>query len=63
MKSIYLCLMILCAIAVAGCGKKDNTLAEEDITADQIAQYEKDLAAATGDDAYEDAMDGDDASE
>lgn len=61
MKSIYLCLTITCAIAVAGCSKEGSSLAEENITEDQIAQYEADLAAASGDDAYEEDMEGDDA--
>ena len=57
MKSTFFCLVVLCAIAVAGCAKKENSLAEEGITEDAIAKYEADLAAVSGDDAYEDTAD------
>ena len=59
MKSIYLCLMVMCAIAFAGCDKEQSSLAEEGITEDEIAKYEAELAAISGDDAYEDAVDND----
>ena len=64
MKSIYLCLVIFCAtIAVAGCGggSEETSLATEDVTADDIAKYEAELAAISGDDSYEDTLDADDA--
>ena len=55
MKSIYLCLMVLCAIAVAGCGApEDNKLATDGATADDFAKYEAELAAVSGDDSYAD---------
>lgn len=57
MKSVYLCLMFLCAVALAGCAEEKSSLAEEDITADDIAKYEEELAAISGDDAYEEGMD------
>ena len=66
MKSIYLCLIVFCAaIAVSGCGEaqQESTLADGGVTADEIAHYEADLAAVTGDEAYEDATDDDDAAE
>ena len=59
MKSIYLCLLVMCAIAVAGCGKEESSLAEEGITEDAIAKYEEELAAISGDEAYDDAVDDD----
>lgn len=61
MKSVYLCLAVCAAISVSGCsGKKESSLADEGVTADAIAQYEAELAAVSGDDAYDDA-EGDDA--
>ncbi len=59
MKSTFLCLMVVCAIAVAGCDKKENSLAEEGITKDDIAKYEEELAAVSGDAAYEGVADDD----
>lgn len=64
MKSVYVCLLVFCAaIAVAGCDeqREGTSLANEGVTADEIAQYEADLAAVTGDDAYADVEDADDA--
>ena len=63
MKSIYVCLAVFCAtLAVAGCGNSEvNSLAEEGITADEIAKYEEDLAAVSGGEAYAEEMEaGDD---
>lgn len=62
MKSICVYLVLFCAaFAVAGCGEpEDNTLAEEGITADEIAKYEAELAAVTGDEAYAEEMESDD---
>ena len=62
MKSIYLCLVVFCAtIAVSGCGEtKETKLATEGVTADDIAKYEADLAAVSGGESYEDALDADD---
>lgn len=63
MKLVYVCLLVFCAtIAIAGCDEqKDGTsLANEGVTADQIAQYEADLAAVSGDEAYADSQDDDD---
>jgi len=51
MKSLYLCLVVFCAtIAVPGCGggSEENTLAEGDLTAEDFARYEEELAAVTG---------------
>ena len=60
MKSIYLSLMVLCFIAVAGCGKQEeNTLATDGATADDYAKYEEELAAVSGGESYEDAEDAD----
>ncbi len=55
MKSIWLCLLVICAIVVAGCDKQETSLADEGITEDDIAKYEAELAAVSGDAAYEDA--------
>jgi len=65
MKSVYLCLMVLCAtIAVTGCGApEDNALATDSATADDFAKYEEELAAVSGDDSYEEEEAGDDAAE
>ena len=61
MKSVYICLVVICAIGVVGCSKEEGTsLAEEGVTADAIAQYEADLAAVQGEDAYEEELAGDD---
>lgn len=60
MKSVYVCLLVFCAsIAVAGCESKqgDTSLANEGVTADQIAQYEAEINAVSGDDAYADVVD------
>lgn len=53
MKSVYACLVVfVLAISLAGCGgKKENSLANENLTEDDFAKYEADLAAAMGDDA------------
>ena len=63
MKSLYLCLMVLCAtIAVPGCGgSEEPTLAEEGLTADDFAKYEEELAAVSGGDSYEEELVADDA--
>ena len=63
MKSLYLCLVVLCAtIAVPGCGgTEENTLATEGLTADDFAQYEADLAAVTGEDAHSAEDEGEEA--
>ncbi len=62
MKSAYLSLLMLCAIAVAGCSQPEgNPIATEGATADDIAKYEEELAAVSGGDSYEDAEDTDDA--
>ncbi len=65
MKSVSLCLVVFCAtIAVPGCGgSEENTLATEDLTADDFAKYEAELAAVSGGDSYEDTEQGDDAAE
>ena len=63
MKSVYLCLVVFCAtMAVPGCGGggEENTLANEDLTADDFAKYEADLAAVSGGDSYEEELDADD---
>jgi len=60
MKSLYLCLLFMCATAVAGCSSNDSSLADEDVTVDEIAKYEAELAAISGDDAYEDVEEEDD---
>ena len=64
MKPIYLCLMVLCVVAVVGCGEPEgNALATDGATADDFARYEAELAAVSGGDSYEDAEDGDDEEE
>lgn len=51
-------LMLMCALllfAVPGCADPDeNALATEGATADDLAQYEADLAAVTADEDHED---------
>ncbi|QDV41160.1 hypothetical protein Enr13x_09980 [Stieleria neptunia] len=60
MKSIYLSLMVLCAITFAGCAKQEeNALATDGATADDYAKYEEELAAVSGGESYEDAIDSD----
>lgn len=63
MKPVHVChFVFVITIAVAGCGESNEgaSLANEGVTADQIAQYEAELAAVSGDDAYADTQDGDD---
>ena len=63
MKLIYLCLAVFCAtITLPGCGagSQEPSLANEGITADDIAKYEAELAAIQGEDAYAEEMDADD---
>ena len=63
MKLVYLCLAVFCAtIALPGCGggSQEPSLANEGVTADDIARYEAELAAVSGDDSYADEMDADD---
>ncbi|MEO1615534.1 MAG: hypothetical protein AAFV88_06775 [Planctomycetota bacterium] len=51
-------LAALLIAAIAGCqGKKENALATDGATADDIAQYEADLAAANSNADYEDEGD------
>ena len=54
MKSIYLCLMVMCAIAVAGCEKKGTSLADDNVTGEEIAAYEAEVDAIESDETYED---------
>ena len=63
MKSIYLCLAIFCAaIALPGCGEAPKAeLANENLTAEDFAKYEADLAEANNEEAYADEEGGDDA--
>ncbi len=67
MKSVYLFLMVLFAVTLVGCGEPaDNSLATDGATAEEFAQYEKELDAVSGGGSYEDAVDddaGDDAPE
>ena len=64
MKSICLSLVIACVFAAAGCGKSgENSLATDGASAEDIARYEEELAAVSGDDSYEDAEDADDMTE
>ena len=64
MRSTLLCLVAVCALAVAGCDEpKENSLATDGASADDIAKYEEELAAVSGDDSYEDAEGGDDEAE
>jgi hypothetical protein len=62
MKSLYLCLVVFCAtIAIPGCGEtKETKLATEGVTADDIAKYEADLAAVSGEDSYAEELNDDD---
>ena len=63
MKAVYRCLVVFCAaIAVAGCGggSAEPSLANEGVTADDIAKYEAELAAVSGEDSYADDLDADD---
>ena len=54
---------VLLLSTVPGCGPpKENTLATDGATAEDIAKYEEELAAVSGDDSYADA-EGDDAAE
>ena len=56
MKSISACLLLICIlIAFPGCKGKDgnNPLATEGATADDIAKYEADLAAANAEGTYD----------
>ena len=62
MKSVYVCLLVFCGtIAIAGCEeqKQGTSLANEGVTADQIAQYEAELAAVQGEDSYADSLEDD----
>ena len=55
MKIAHVFLLACCfTFAVAGCsGKKENTLANDDLTAEDFAKYEADLAAANADGEYD----------
>ncbi|MEO1524108.1 MAG: hypothetical protein AAFX06_01670 [Planctomycetota bacterium] len=53
MKSIYTLFAIACLIATLGCDGKENSLADENLTADDFAKYEAELAAANGEASYE----------
>ncbi len=58
MKSVYACLVVfLIAIALPGCNTAEPSLAEEDLTADDFAQYEADLAAANSEGTYDEDND------
>ncbi|MFK8113476.1 MAG: hypothetical protein AB8B91_14825 [Rubripirellula sp.] len=55
MKSVYACLVVfMVTVSLAGCGGKEgNKLANEDLTAEDFAKYEADLAAASSDADYD----------
>lgn len=63
MKSFRACLLVFfAAMVISGCEEpKDNSLATDGVSADELAQYEADLAAVTGAEDNED--DGGDAPE
>jgi hypothetical protein len=64
MKFSSLCLLFLFTVGIAGCGDKEqNPLATDGATAEDFAKYEKELAAVSGGESYEDAEDVDNATE
>lgn len=64
MKAIYFCMMFLCVFAAAGCGgSEDNALATDGATEEDFANYERELAAVSGDDSYEASEESDNATE
>ncbi|MEO1529357.1 MAG: hypothetical protein AAFX06_28385 [Planctomycetota bacterium] len=59
MKSaLFVSLIALFAVGLVGCSQPaENNLATDGASADELAQYEKDLAAVSGDDSYEESDD------
>lgn len=50
-----------CSLLVMGCGGNEgNTIAEQGITAEDIAQYEAELAAVTTEESYAEEENADD---
>ena len=57
-------IVLLSLVTAVGCGgPKENTLATDGATAEDIAKYERELAAVSGDDSYEEDEGSDDAME
>ena len=56
MKSTYACLVVFCVtFALPGCeSSKDNAVITEDLTADDFAKYEADLARVNAEGTYDD---------